>query len=496
MRRFFLVWLLLLTGRAAAQEAVFSKTVLLQDLDSLTAALRELHPGLYRYQSPEQFDSTVMAARMAVKENMPLREVYAVFSRLVSAIRCGHTVIVPKTNWADTLNNAHFYFPFQVFFVQGSPYLTFNRSTNQDIHPGDKLLTINGRTMEDIRQEIFRHLFSDGFNESLKYRQTHDYLFSYYYNCFIERTDSFHIEYENARREIKTATVPALGMKEMQENTVANPVNQVFLKAVAHERPYTHELLLDKQKGVAIIFLRQFFGGENGEVARKGLTHFMDDCLGKIRRSGITDVIVDMRYNPGGYDSQGQVLLSYFIHEPVLYYSSMHTITNSSPLLAHSSLSQEDLAVIKDSLRKQPDGTYRIPLSLNKTLDSVRPAAHPFKGQVYFLVNGGTGSTAAEFTAVAQYLQAGRFIGEETAGNYTGGNGAEFVGLLLPHTRMQVTIPLVYYKNAVGTPRLIGRGTLPDYPDNYTIDDALSGKDTARELAYKLIDGQRAKVKE
>ncbi|NML39379.1 hypothetical protein HHL17_19420 [Chitinophaga sp. G-6-1-13] len=496
MRRFFLFVLVLLTGRVIAQEATFSQKELQQDLDSLASALRELHPGLYRYQSPEQFDSTVQATRMALRENMPLRDAYAVFSQLVSGIRCGHTVIVPRTNWADTLSKASFYFPFQVFFVQGVPYLTFNRSANQEIRPGDKLLTINGRPVEDIRREIFRHLFSDGYNESLKYRQTHDYLFFYYYNCFIEQADSFHIQYENARKEIKTATVPALGMQEMARNVSANPVNRAFLKAIQHERPYTHELLLDKQKDVAIIFLRQFYGGRDGETARKALTHFMDDCIWKIKRRGISDVIIDMRYNPGGYDNQGQVLLSYFINEPVLYYNSMHTIMNSSPLLEHSSLSKEDLVMMRDNLVKQPDGTYRIPLSLNKTLDSVWPAANHFSGHVYFLVNGGTGSTAAEFTAVAQYLRVGQFIGEETAGNYTGGNGAEFVGLLLPHTRMHATIPLVYYENAVGTPQQKGRGTLPDYPDNYTIDEALSGRDTARELAYRLIEDQRAKAKE
>ncbi|MBC9933304.1 S41 family peptidase [Chitinophaga qingshengii] len=493
MPRFFIILLLCLTGHAMAQQPIFSRQQLQQDLNYLDTALRELHPGLFRYQSPAQFDSAVQATHMAIRDQMPLRDAYASFSSLVAGIRCAHTVLVPRSNWADTLRTAKFYLPFQVFFIRGDAYLVVNRSSNQDVHPGDRLLSINDRPITAIRDEIFRHLFSDGYIETLKYRQIHDQLFSYFYNCFIEQADSFRVTYQNAGGETKTITVPALDMTEMNRNVFANPVNQFFLQEARKQKPHSHELSLDKEKKIATIYLWQFFGGKNGAQARAAMNRFMDESLAKISRSGITDLIVDLRYNGGGYDNQGQALLSYFIDQPVLYYRSMRTVTNSSPLLAHSSLSPDDLKQVRDSLVPLPDGTYRVPVSVNPTLDSVRPAAQRFKGNVYFLVNGATGSTTAEFTAVAHHLRVGTFIGDETGGNYTGGNGGEFVGLLLPNTRMHVTIPVVRYENAVDHPAQEGRGTIPDYPDNYTITEAVSNRDTARELAYRLIAEKRAK---
>lgn len=491
MKRLIIIFVLLLAGTASAQEATFSIKELWDDFNYMEKALRELHPGLYRYQPPTQFDSTLTVTKHEMKDNMSLRDAYAQFSMLIAKIRCEHTVIVPKANWADTLKRAHFYFPFQVFSIQGQSYLTFNRSSNQDIHPGDKLLSINGRPIKEIIQRIFNHLFSDGYIETLKYQQIHNYMFSYYYNCFIEQADSFQVQYENANKEVKTVTVPALGMAEMNRNTISNPVNLKMLQAVQKEKQYSKELVFNKKKGVAIIFLREFFGG-SGKEARHKLVEFMDRAMQKIKKSDCKNLVVDLRHNSGGYDNQGQVLLSYFIKEPVLYYKSMHTITNSSPFLAYSSISKEDLAQAKDGLIKQPDGTYLVTPALNNTLDPVRPSPNRFTGSVYFLIDGATGSTTAEFTAVAHHLRVGTFVGEETGGNYTGGNGSDYVGLLLPNTKMHLTIPLVYFQNAVATPLEKGHGTIPDHPVDYTINDLLTGVDKPLEFVYKLISTKRS----
>lgn len=497
MQRLVLIFfVLLLTGSASAQQVTFSQKQLLDDFDYMEKALREVHPGLYLYQTRGHFDSSLAMTRKGIKDNTTLRDAYAQFSLLIAGIRCTHTVIVPSANWADTLKKAHFYFPFQVYFFDGEPYLTFNRSPNQDIHPGDKLLSINGRPLKAIKQEIFRHLFSDGYIETLKYRQIHNYMFSYYYNCFIEQADSFHIQYENAAKEVREATVAASGMEEMNRNTVSNPVNRSILEAAQKEKQYSKELLLDKKQGIATIILREFYGGSSATVARNRLVEFMDRSMKQIKKNGITDLVVDLRFNSGGYDNQGQILLSYFIKEPVLYYKSMHTVTNNSPLLAYASLSREELAQAREGLIRQPDGTYPVTSALNNTLDSVKPRPDRFTGSIWFLVNGSTGSATAEFTAVAHHLRLGTFVGEETGGNYTGGTGAEFIGLLLPNTKMHLTIPLVSARNAVTPPMEEGHGTIPDYPVNYTLDDLLKGADTPLEFVYKLIGSKHPRKDE
>lgn len=496
MKRILFICLFIypLTGTIAQ----YSKADLLKDLSYAEKALRETHPGLFRYQTKQQFDSTLAATYARVEDNMTLRDFYKVMSGFISGIRCAHTVIVPKANWSDTLRTARFFFPFQIFFIAGEPILIINRSTNEEVRPGAVLLKINGRPIGDIVHEIFGHLFADGFNETLKYRQIHNLLFSYYYNAFISQADSFHIEYRNQEGQVKQVTLPGVTIQEGERNTRANPVNEQILKGIRIEDKDKREprsLRINKRKGIATIRLREFFGGKTGAEAKQKLGQFMQECIAEVNKKNIRHLVIDLRNNAGGYDSQGQELLTWLIQQPVPYYKSMHTITCNSPFLEKSGISREELKEIakagNDLLIPQPDGTFLLTEKANPTLAILQPKPGAYKGRVYFVTNGATGSTTAEFTAVAHHLKTGLFIGEETGGNYTGGNGAEFIGLTLPVTKMRLTIPLIYYRNAVDEPKEKGRGTMPDYPVGYTLHDLLTGVDTQLERVYELIGEEK-----
>jgi len=184
-------------------------------------------------------------------------------------------------------------------------------------------------------------------------------------------------------------------------------------------------------------------------------------------------------------------LFTYLIDTPAYYYRSFHAVTNSSDFLQFSSVSKEELKNIKNELTPEADGTFTVKEEYNATLLLQQPQPNRFKGKIYFLVDGVSGSTAAEFIAVAHSNRLGVFIGEECAGNYTGGNGGEFISLTLPLTRIQVSIPLLYYKNAVKQPAQEGRGTIPDYFVPYNIKDIVTGTDTQLNFTYQLIKKEK-----
>jgi hypothetical protein len=62
----------------------------------------------------------------------------------------------------------------------------------------------------------------------------------------------------------------------------------------------------------------------------------------------------------------------------------------------------------------------------------------PVTGNLYFLINGGSASTTAEFTAVAHSNKLGIFIDTETGGAYEGGNGGSFLHFKLPNSCIAV----------------------------------------------------------
>jgi hypothetical protein len=96
-------------------------------------------------------------------------------------------------------------------------------------------------------------------------------------------------------------------------------------------------------------------------------------------------------------------------------------------------------------------------------------------------------STTAEFTAATHYNKLATFVGEESGGAYEGGNGADFVSVILPNTQLFVNIPLAKYVMATSG-ELKGRGTIPHYQVKRTVKDWLELRDPQLEFVLKLIN--------
>lgn len=115
-----------------------------------------------------------------------------------------------------------------------------------------------------------------------------------------------------------------------------------------------------------------------------------------------------------------------------------------------------------------------------------QPAAAPFLGKVYFLINGNSFSATAEFCAVARSERRGEFIGEETSGGYYGNTSGYDTLLLLPNTRIKVDIPLIKYTVAVRPAQYPDRGIIPEHVVIPSIADVMAHKDVALEYALRL----------
>ena len=81
-------------------------------------------------------------------------------------------------------------------------------------------------------------------------------------------------------------------------------------------------------------------------------------------------------------------------------------------------------------------------------------------------------------------------IYEESAGTYDGGNGSSFIHLELPNSKIAVGTPLVYYQTNVGDTKQKGRGTIPDYTIEITLDDLMNHTDSQLGFVKKLIRGK------
>lgn len=242
------------------------------------------------------------------------------------------------------------------------------------------------------------------------------------------------------------------------------------------------ELDIKKDINTAVLSIRSFGGKAAGDIGT-----FLPKAMKELEKKKIRHLVIDLRNNNGGWDSAGVILFTYLIDQPSRYYVRQHAITDTSQYLALSDLSAEDLNNARNELIPEKDGTFSLKAAAAAGLSIQYPKPHHFNGKVYFLMNGASSSTTSELLSAAHANQLGIFIGEEAGGSYEGGNGGSFIGLVLPHSKIKISIPLLYYDNMTKPPFERGRGLMPGYdvPDN--LDNILNGIDTQMKFVLDLI---------
>src|SRR5579863_7858522 len=84
--------LLLVIGKTAvADSSRVSRAAWVADIDLLERAYTQLHPGLYRYNTPAQMRARFAALRDSVESDISLESAFLALSKLTASIKCGHT---------------------------------------------------------------------------------------------------------------------------------------------------------------------------------------------------------------------------------------------------------------------------------------------------------------------------------------------------------------------------------------------------------------------
>ncbi|MBD0333046.1 MAG: hypothetical protein ICV66_10345 [Chitinophagaceae bacterium] len=175
-----------------------------------------------------------------------------------------------------------------------------------------------------------------------------------------------------------------------------------------------------------------------------------------IKEKSVKKLIIDIRNNGGGEDSNGSLLYSYLTDKPFSYYSSLETASSKFPIQAHPNLKVQ------------------------------QPQKNNFKGKCYFIINGKSFSTTSEFCAIARSNNRGKFIGEETGGGYYGNTGGEMERVVLPNTKVTVVIPRRKYVLAVKKAENKDRGVIPHHTVIPGINDILQNNDFQLNYALKI----------
>jgi C-terminal processing protease CtpA/Prc len=227
-------------------------------------------------------------------------------------------------------------------------------------------------------------------------------------------------------------------------------------------------------------------------------SHFFKDSLDnyfrRINENKIQSLIIDLR-GEGGIREEEQVaeLYSYLANKPFQVYERIEVKSNDFKVFDKDFTFRpyaKSLKEIKeDYLDKLVDSGRGYFLWQDEPyLGILQPAAIPFTGTVYILVDGRTYSASTDLVSLASKLDNVFIVGEETGGEHRSYISGAMFGLVLPNSKIGVKIPT--WKTVLAIEEDTsqrGRGVVPDFKVTQSLTDFLEGRDTVKEFAYTLI---------
>jgi hypothetical protein len=448
----------------------YTVSQLREDFGIFKQALQEAHPGLYRYNSKASIDSLFSITEERIDHNMTQQDFYRLLLPFVAQIRCGHTKLHPDNNWTDNFfYSTNKVFPLRLFFRDNRAWVTGSYDSSLTVPLGLEVLTINGKPVAGLVEELLPRFFSDGNSKTFQYIEMSHYFSAYYANLY-ESPDSFRLVCSEGKNQV-TLTLPAIDKSAIDR----------YEKQAGIGPPYS---LTYPSEKTALLTIASFWMEAPGEPYKQFLKHSFEE----IKARGIQDLIIDVRDNEGGNDARGSLLLSYLMDKEFRYYDRLETTTDKKYSFADYARLPRFYGILRLLISRTKDGHYV--WKHNSNLKVQKPRKHPYSGKVYVLINGASFSVTAEFAAVTHYLRRATFIGEETGGGYYGNNSGAFVIVTLPNSRLNLGIPMLAYYTAVSDYPHADRGILPDHEVRPGIRDILEGNDPVLEYTLLLIRQQ------
>jgi hypothetical protein len=445
------------------------------DLTVLKSALIKTHPGLFEYQSPQQFEEAFSRLYNSIQAPKTEIEFTLLLWAFMSDIRCGHTGIGFSVNGKNYFSDSVKYLPFDLKIIQHRVYIVDNFSTDDRIAPGTEISSINGKNIQLLLKETSPYVRKEGFiEEATEFRLSRT--FNFFLSVLYNSPANYQLELVTFNGKRLKSNVASIGDKQ---------VNALRLERDAQKNkekysPFRFKMI-DSLK-TALISIDDFVG--------KGYERFLKKSFKMIRESKAENLIIDLRHSTGGKDNYGSLLYAYIAKYKFNYYDHLE-MTIDDPkdsIFNYGKLPVGIQIMYKFHLLKKEGSVYKLKKVLHPNLRKApfKPRKKGFRKNVYVLIGYECFSATTEFCAIAHFNKSATFIGQETGGAYCGNNSGDFFELTLPHTGLVAYIPLIrYYIAAEHCP--YGRGIQPDYPIEKSIEDFIHKKDVELDFTLDLI---------
>jgi hypothetical protein len=427
------------------------------DFSFLYRTLKEAHIDLYAHRSKLEYDNYYRALAATIRGPMTSVAVATLFQKFVAFGRIGHAHIdAPIVAFVSYLQGGGKLLPIFVRIDGARVLLTEPAEDSGTLRAGTEITAIDGIPIHNVLNRLSSYVSAER-----------------PYMVYAQMEESFPallwLDLGGVRSIMVTAsvagkalTVPVSAVTLAQRSALGAKFSSPSLSTDFSTRDYK---LLDN--GIAYLRPGPFFnteqpvsGAQPSYQAASFLT-FIDDSFHKILASRATDLIIDLRNNPGGDNSFSDPMVAWFATRAFRFASSF-TLKASAATKADYARQRAagtkidpNFAHQMDAEAREPNGTrykYDLPLA--------QPRTGPrFTGRVWILVNRHSYSNAASVAALVQDYGFGKVIGEETAD--VASNYASVQSFTLPNTKISVIYPKSHFVRPNGKDEV--SGVTPDF---------------------------------
>ena len=476
---------------AAPPPATISRDDLREDLRVLRRAFESVHPGLWRYQGPAEFGKRFAALGRELDRDVRRDTAFVAIARFAASVRCGHTHAGPynqgKLVTAEIVQRGG-RVPFHFVWLGNRMIVT------RDLRPavatpplprGTEVTSLNGVRPAELLARLMPLASADGHNDAKRVAQLEVQgrskyeLFDVLLPLFVpgvEDSIALVVRRPGEPRASRLVAAP-LDWKSRADAFAA-------LEAEGGDVPFT----LDFSDSAFALLRMPTWAVYNSAAKWDSL---LDVMLDRVVASGRGALVVDLRGNSGGNDC-GDLVLQRVLREETRFEGELrHVRFRRTPEDLNAALDTWDDAFRDQTARTDslPDarGLYRLKGDDEAAFATIRPREPAFRGRLFVLVGPDNSSATFQFAQRVQSHRLGTLVGRPTGGNRRGINGGQFFFLRLPHSRIEVDLPVIAYFPPRPQP---DAGLVPDVLVPRTLADLASGRDAEldavrRELARR-----------
>jgi hypothetical protein len=453
------------------------------DVAILRQAWETMHPGAYRYSTPQQVSTRLDGLARAWAAPGSFRDRFLALTQVTASIKCGHTYPSPYNSSDATV--ARIYpdrslVPFLFRWIDGRMVVIRDDSGAGLFPRGTVITAIDGVATEDLLPRLTPLARADGSNLakriSLMEARGEDRYETFDIHLPLVLPLKDHATFTLAGGRVVRA--PLLTLADRRAGFSAS------VEVAKDANPWT---LAKGEDGVHRLTMPGWALYDSVFDWRAWLGGVMDDLTG----DGARGLIVDLRGNEGGIDC-GNVIISRLIDRDLALSRDQRWTRYRAapeglrPYLKTWDRSFQDWGEAAVPSQERP-GFYRLTRYDDDSRGSlIRPEGRWFKGRVAVVCDASNSSATFGFDQTCKDNGLATLVGQTTGGNRRGINGGAFFFLQLPASRLEVDLPLIASFPATPQP---DAAIAPDIAVATTAKDIAAGRDPQMLVAMRYLLG-------